>query len=141
MLTNNVDYDIVYSGGDNMTVQFATVGDTLSIVRSFQNKQTDYMTTSHIKDDILNCRLIVCKEDNKIVGFLALEDKPEHGYTGIRRACVPNKKNRGRGIMNELVRFAVQQSTAYPLGATPWTTNPAIIHVLGKEWFCTSICV
>ncbi len=119
-----------------MNISFASEKDKLSVIRSIQRNQTDYMTTQQAKDDIANGRLIVCKNDKaKVVGIISVELKEDRGYIAIRRGMVTNKLNRGKGIMSKLVDFICQQSWEYPLGVTPWIDNTPMIKVLERNGF------
>ena len=119
-----------------MNISFASEKDKLSVIRSIQRNQTDYITTQQAKDDIDNNRLIICKNDKaKVVGIISVELKEDRGYIAIRRGMVTNKLNRGKGIMSKLVDFICQQSWGYPLGATPWIDNTPMIKILERNNF------
>ena len=117
-----------------MTVSYATQKEKLSVIRCLQNKQKDYMTVPHIKQDIDLGRLVICKDDKgKVIGFIAIENKPQ--YVAIKRALVPNKKNHGKGVMDKLVQFVCGQDFGQPLGATPWADNEPMKRILQRNGF------
>ena len=117
-----------------MEIRFATLEDTLSIVRSLQNKHINYNTPAMVKEDIKNHRLVIAIDNNKIVGQIALVYEPNYAYTSLKRLCVYNNKNRGKGIASALVQF-VCETVNTPLGASPWTENTACINLFKKFGF------
>jgi len=116
-----------------MEIRYATEADKLSIIRSLQNKHMDFNTPTHAKKDIENHSLIICIDNNKIVGSLAL-CQPTHGYWAIKRGCVYNKKNQGKGIMSALFQYALSLNKGY-YGCTPWAENTKIISIITKYGF------
>ena len=117
-----------------MYIRKATAQDQLSIIRSLQNKHIEYNTPSHIKTDIARGRLFVAIENNKIVAQCALVEEPTYHYTALKRLCIYNKKNYGKGIANQFIQFFIE-TTNCALGATPWTDNGAMAHLLTKYGF------
>lgn len=117
-----------------MEIRFATLEDTLSIVRSLQNKHIDYNTPAMVKEDIKNHRLVIAIDNNKIVGQIALVYEQNYSYTSLKRLCVYNNKNKGKGIASALVQFACE-TVRTPLGASPWTENTACINLFKKFGF------
>ena len=117
-----------------MIIRFATLSDTIHVVRSLQNKKIEYNTVEQAKSDIEQKRLLVAVIDNKIVGSIAIVPEPAYSYTALKRLCVYNKKYRGRGIANQLITTATNL-TPGPVGATPWANNPATIHLFEKNGF------
>lgn len=116
-----------------MTIRLACAEDTIHVVRSLQNKKMSYNTPAHAKDDIANGYLYVMEDCGKIIASCAFF--PSHrGYMAIKRLCIYNKKNKGKGIAKEF--FAFFSSMPYPaFGCTPWNDNPAILHVVEKAGF------
>lgn len=114
--------------------RLATSADKLSIIRSAQKKQADYMTTNHLVADINEDRLILAIDNytNKIVGWCALDSSTQtkYGYHAIKRMMIPNKKYRGQGIAKMIVEWIIQEHPKMVLGATPWRDNHAMRGVL-----------
>lgn len=117
-----------------MEIRFATMKEVKSITASIRNKKIDYNTPSMVKKDIEESRLIIAVEDNKILGQLALVDEPRFSYVAIKRLCVYNKKNKGKGIASALINYACNY-TNKPIGASPWTNNLASISLFKKHGF------
>ena len=117
-----------------MTIRYATHADKIHIIRSLQNKKIAYNTTVQAKTDIEKGRLLVAILDDKIVGSLAIVPEPAHNYTALKRLCIYNKKYCGKGIANQLIATA-SALVSGPIGATPWASNPATIHLFEKNGF------
>ncbi len=115
------------------TVRFATAADTLRVVRGLQNKGMNFNTTAQAKADILAGHLLVAEIDGRIVGSLAVVPTA-HGYTGLKRGCVYNKKNQGKGVLSAMFDFALSLGLG-DYGCTPWIENTAVIHSLEKRGF------
>lgn len=103
-------------------------------MRSIQNKHIDYITTEHIKTDVQSGRQYIMEEDGKILAILSLVYDEQFDYYAMKRLCVPNKKNQGKGYAQEMLRFVSQQTTA-KVGCTPWVDNGAMRHTLEKLGF------
>lgn len=116
-----------------VNVRYATEEDTMRIVRGLQNKHLDFNTPAQARHDIEMKSLLVAIIDNKIVGSLAVVNTT-HGYKGLKRGCIYNKKNYGKGIMSALFDYAL--SLGYDTyGCTPWADNSAIIKMISKRGF------
>ena len=116
-----------------MEIRKATATDLVHVIRSLQNKGIDYNTTAQAKADILNNRLFVAIINGKIVGSCAIVEETAYNYTAIKRVCVYNKKNCGKGIASALVAYICGLDLGN-LGATPWN-NPGMIRVFEKYGF------
>lgn len=121
------------------TVRYADNYDRVSIIRSSQTKQVDYMTTNKLLDDIAKRRLIIAVDNhkNKIVGWVALDGwtYEARGYFAIQRMMVPNKKYRRQGIADFMLKWIVKENPKLILGATPWVDNAAMRSILEKNGF------
>lgn len=124
------------------TIRLATQNDKLSIIRSAQKKQTDYMTTTQLCKDIDNNSLIITIDNaiHKIVGWCALDFacQQTHGYCGIKRMMIPNKKYRKRGIASLMIQWIIQEYPKLKFGGTPWIDNFAMRKVLADNGFTLS---
>lgn len=116
-----------------MEVRFAIPADKFYVVRGLQNKHMDFNTPAHAKDDIINGRLLVAVMDGKIVGSLAVVETT-HGYYGLKRGCVYNKRNKGKGIMSALFDYAISLNLG-DYGCTPWADNEPMMRLLAKRGF------
>jgi len=117
-----------------MIVRFASNKDTLSVIRSIQNKRMDYNTTAQAKQDISLGRLVVVEENGKLLGSCAIVKETKRGYTAIKRVCVYSKKSQGKGVAQALISFVCSLDLG-TLGATPWNDNPAMCHIFQKFGF------
>ena len=117
-----------------MIIRFATINDTLHIIRAIQNKKMDYNTTNDIKNDIKNGNLIIAIDNEKILASMAIVYKPHRRYFALMRMCVYNKMSKGKGIASALVDYALSLNLGN-YGGTPWDDNPAMIHILEKRGF------
>ena len=117
-----------------MIIRYATSTDTIRIIRAIQNKRMDYNTPLDVREDIPAGRLIVAEENGKLLGSVAIVYKPHRGYWAIMRLCVYNKKSAGKGVASALIDFILSLALG-TYGATPWNTNPAMIHIFQKRGF------
>lgn len=119
-------------------IRKATMNDYISIVRSIQNKHIEYITATHIKNDIKNEQLYIIEINNKIIAFASCVYCKDFNNYAIKRLCVPNKKNNGKGYAQKMINFLVNnRNKNFPLVITPWKNNSAMIHMvekLGFEW-------
>lgn len=112
-----------------------TVEEVQKIERAVALKKLPYCTSTQIASDyyVYN-RLYVVVEGKKILATLSLVEELDYGYTAVKRLCILNKKNYGKGI----ARFAlheVQRLVSGRIGATPWDDNIAMRKVLESEGF------
>lgn len=120
------------------TIRWARQSDTKQIIATIAQKKCDYITCQQIREDINKGKVLLGKIESKIVCFLVVERNAEFKYVSIRRAMVPNKKYRKKGVMNELLSSIcdyADRDYAEPLGATPWTDNIAMKKLLEKNGF------
>lgn len=117
-----------------MTIRYALPSDTLHIIRAIQNKKMDYNTTQDVKVDVAAHRLVVAVEGDKILGSVAIVYKPHRGYFAIMRMCVYSKASKSKGVASALIDFVLALELG-EYGATPWSDNPAMIHILVKRGF------
>ena len=109
-------------------VRYAVPSDSMAVVCGLRNKNFAYNTTAQAKADITNHQLLVAEINGKVVGSLAIIPT-SHGYMGLKRGCVYNKKYKGKGIMTALFDYAVALNLG-SYGCTPWAENIAIIKIL-----------
>ena len=117
-----------------MKIRLATQTDVYKIRNAVRRKNLLYCTPYQIADDFTNKRLYCVYEGDKVLATLSLVEEPEYGYTAVKRLCILNKKNQGKGI----ARFAlheIQKVVNGRIGATPWMDNGAVRHILEMEGF------
>ena len=117
-----------------MIIRFATTADTIHIIRAIQNKHMDYNTPADVKADIAAHRLLVAVDGEKILGSVAVVYKAHRGYFAIMRGCVYSKASLGKGVMGALIDSVLALNLG-DYGVTPWSDNPAMIHILEKRGF------
>ena len=117
-----------------MEIRKATANDYIHIVRSIQNKGIEYITPAHIKADIENDRQFVMVNNEKIVAILSLVYDSNYNYYAMKRLCVMNKKNQGKGFAKAMLQFVSEQTTE-KVGCTPWADKGAMRHTLEKLGF------
>jgi len=118
-----------------MRIRVATKEDYLWIARVIGKKNLSYCTANQIKDDFTWNRLYCVYEGDKVLGTFSLVYDEQWDYVAIKRLCVLNKKNHGKGI----ARFAIHEILRYlhncKVGATPWEDNTTVRHILEAEGF------
>ena len=117
-----------------MKIRLATQTDVYKIRNAVRRKNLLYCTPYQIADDFTNKRLYCVYEGDKVLATLSLVPEPDYGYTAVKRLCILNKKNQGKGI----ARFAlheIQRMVSGRIGATPWEDNTAVRHILETEGF------
>ena len=117
-----------------MEIRKATNNDYIRIVRSIQNKKIDYITPAHVKEDIANNRQFVMVDNEKVVAILSLVYDTNYNYYAMKRLCVMNKKNQGKGFAKAMLAYVSKQTTE-KVGCTPWIDNGAMRHTLEKLGF------
>jgi len=117
-----------------MEIRKATATDYIHIVRSIQNKGIEYITTAHVKADIENGNQFVMVNGEKIVAILSLVYDTDYNYYAMKRLCVMNKKNQGKGFAKAMLAYVSEQTTE-KVGCTPWVDNGAMRHTLEKLGF------
>ena len=93
-----------------------------------------FCTPTQVLYDFQAEREYVVVENDKILATVSLVEEPQYGYTAIKRLCILNKKNQGKGI----ARFAlheIQKEVKGRIGATPWDDNSKMCHLLESEGF------
>lgn len=118
-----------------MEIRLATSKDYRRIARALANKQINYITPKHAKEDIQKERLYVMVDGNKILAQCAIVLEPDHHYYAIKRLTVYNKKNCGQGIAQAFITFFRNTSFSLPLGCTPWSDNTKMKNLLSKNGF------
>ena len=110
-------------------IRQATQTDYIHIVRAIQNKHISFITPAHIKEDIKNNRQYVLAENNHIIGIISLVYDPIYKYYAIKRLCILNKKNNGKGYGKMLLSY-LATLPLNNIGCTPWIDNYKMKHLL-----------
>lgn len=118
-----------------MRIRLATQTDVYKIRNAVRRKNLLYCTPYQIADDFTNNRLYCVYEGDKVLATFSLVYDFQWDYVAIKRLCILNKKNQGKGI----ARFAIHEILRYlhncKVGATPWEDNIAVRHILEAEGF------
>lgn len=115
-----------------MEIRKATKADYGVIARALAHKGINYITPALACADIDNGYMYLITDDEKIIAICSL--LPNHrGYTAIKRLCVLNNKNRGRGVARMFFDYFC--SLGLPLGFTPWAENNTMRHIADKYGF------
>ena len=117
-----------------MKIRLAETTDYKRIAMALRNKNIEYITPAHAREDIANRRLYVVEEDGMIIAQCALVEEPAHHYHAIKRLVIYNRKNCGRGIAQRFVSYFVAMNLP-ALGCTPWTDNKVMRRLLVKNGF------
>ena len=117
-----------------MELRKATIRDYRWIMNALCIKQIPFCTNEQVKVDFEHDRLYAIVEGDKVLATVSLVEEPTYAYTAIKRMCILNKKNCGKGI----ARFAIHEIQHYAkgrIGATPWDDNMKMRHLLESEGF------
>lgn len=118
-----------------MRIRLATQTDVYKIRNAVRRKNLLYCTPYQIAEDFTYGRLYCVYEGDKVLGTFSLVYDEQWKYVAIKRLCILNKKNQGKGI----ARFAIHEILKYlhncKVGATPWEDNTAVRHILEAEGF------
>ena len=112
----------------------AKVMDWVRINNAVCRKHIDFCTPTQIWDDFKEGRLYAVKEGDKVLATVSLVEEQEYGYTAVKRLCILNKKNCGKGIAR-FTLHEIQKQVQGRIGATPWDTNNKMRHLLESEGF------
>mgnify|MGYP003289393209 FL=1 len=117
-----------------MKIRLAQSEDYKRIAMALRNKRIEYITPAHAREDIINHRLYVMEEDEMIIAQCALVEEPAHHYHAIKRLVIYNRKNCGRGIARQFIRYFCDMNLP-ALGCTPWTDNQKMKYLLVSNGF------
>ena len=119
-----------------MEIRKADAFDFARIVRCIQNKHISYITPEHVRWDVIFGRQYIMENDKgKIVAMLSLVWDDSNNYWAMKRLCVPNKRNQGKGYAQEMLKYVSAQVPGEKVGCTPWVDNGAMRHTLEKLGF------
>lgn len=118
-----------------MELRKATQKDLMKVNHAIGYKTNlPYITVEDETSDYINDRLYVVADGDKVYATLSLVVEPDYGYTAIKRLCILNKKNCGKGIARFALQ-AIQRKVNGRIGATPWEDNLAMRNLLESEGF------
>ena len=115
-----------------MEIKFADTNDLEQIKTIDTN--LPYISSFLLQADVITKRLLVGVEAGKIIATAALVPEPNYNYTAIKRLYIDPSYN-GRGYAQQMIEYITAQYQEEKIGATPWTTNGAMRHILEKQDF------
>ena len=117
-----------------MELRKANTMDWVKVFNAVCRKHIDYITPDQTYDDFKAERLYVVAEGSKVYATVSLVEEPNYRYTAIKRLCILNKKNCGKGIARFTLQ-AIQRKVKGRIGETPWEDNLAMRNLLESEGF------
>lgn len=118
-----------------MELRKASRKDLMKVCRAIGYKTNlPYIRVEDAMSDFLHDRLYVVAEGEKVFATVSLVPEPNYGYTAIKRLCILNKRNCGRGVASFAVRELLKVVKG-KVGATPWTDNIAMRNILESNGF------
>ena len=98
------------------------------------NTNISYISTSLLCSDVQAHRLFIGIEKNEIVSTCAIVPEPQYNYIAMKRLYI-NPNCRGKGYAQKMISYFIARYPQEKLGATPWTSNDAMRHMLEKQGF------
>ena len=117
-----------------MELRKANELDFVRIHSAVCRKNLSYCKHYHVVEDWYKDRLYAVVDGDRVLATVSLVEESDYGYTAVKRLCILNKKNQGRGI----ARFAlheIQKEVKGRIGGTPWVDNQKMCHLFESEGF------
>lgn len=118
-----------------MRIRVATKEDCAKICKALHYKDISFCTADHARNDYLMRRLYCVHEGDKILATFSLVEEDTWDYVAIKRLCILNKKNCGKGIARFIIHELVNLMRGCKIGATPWEDNYTMRYILESEGF------
>ena len=115
-----------------MKIRLANENDIPEIEKIDTN--ISYISIPLLRSDVQAHRLFIGIEKNKIVSTCAIVPEPQYNYTAMKRLYI-NPNCRGKGYAQKMISYIIARYPHETLGATPWTSNDAMRHMLEKQGF------
>ena len=116
-----------------MFIRLATETDIPYITHALAPKRIDYIKPSQARADIKAQRLYVIDLNGKPIAQCSLVEEAEFGYVALKRMTIYNQATKVKGIADMFITHF--SSLNLPIGATPWTENERMKHILLKNGF------
>lgn len=113
-------------------IRKATNKDIKSLTRHLQNKNIDYLTLDHMRNDIANNSMYVLEINNVLIACCSIVET-EFAWLGVKRFCIFNKKNNGKGYCEQMLKELTNDNQTYCI--TPWSDNQPMKHIVEKVGF------
>lgn len=117
-----------------MELRKATHKDLMKIIHAIGYKDLPYITKSQENLDYNKKQLYVVADGEKVLACVSLVWESQYEYFAVKRLCILNKRNRGKGIARFALR-ELQKVVNGRIGATPWDDNSKMCHLLESEGF------
>lgn len=116
-------------------IRRASMNDYLRIAISINrvSKNSPYINKELLYQDIKNNSCFVYEKCGKIVSIGSIVFDPKYQMDYIKRVCVMNQKNKGKGIAKEMIKYLQSQSNK--IAVTPWKDNLKMIAILEEFGF------
>ena len=116
-----------------MFIRLATAADIPYITHALAPKQIDYIKPSQARADIEGGRLYVLEHEGQLIAQCALVREERYDYTAMKRMVAYNRSCKVRGVADRFIAYFV--AMGHTLGATPWSENEKVKHILIKNGF------
>lgn len=117
-----------------MELRKATHKDLMKVIHAIGYKDLPYITKSQENRDYNKKQLYVVADGEKVLACASLVWESQYEYFAVKRLCILNKHNRGKGIARFALR-ELQKEIRGRIGATPWLDNIAMRKLLESEGF------
>ena len=117
-----------------MELRKATHKDLMKVIRAIGYKDLPYITKGQEDLDYRHYRLYVFAEEDKVLSCASLVWETDYEYFAVKRLCILNKRNCGKGIARFALR-ELQKEVKGRIGATPWWDNIPMRKLLESEGF------
>ena len=117
-----------------MELRKATHKDLMKVIHAIGYKDLPYITKSQENFDYNKKQLYVVADGEKVFACASLVWESQYEYFAVKRLCILNKHNYGKGIARFALR-ELQKVVKGKIGATPWMDNIAMRKLLESEGF------
>lgn len=117
-----------------MELRKATHKDLMKVIHAIGYKDLPYITKSQENLDYNKKQLYVVADGEKVLACASLVWESQYEYFAVKRLCILNKHNCGKGIARFALR-KLQKEVRGRIGGTPWIDNPKMCHLFESEGF------
>jgi N-acetylglutamate synthase-like GNAT family acetyltransferase len=116
-----------------MFIRLATTADISYITHALAPKQIDYIKPNQARADVESGRLYVLEHEGQLIAQCALVREERYNYIAIKRMVAYKRSCKVRGVADKFITHFINMG--HTLGATPWTENERMKHILTKNGF------
>lgn len=117
-----------------MELRLASHRDLMKVVNALRYKDLSYITKRQENFDYNKKNLYVVADGEKVLACASLVWDSDYEYFAVKRLCILNKRNCGKGIARFALR-ELQKVVKGRIGATPWLDNIPMRKLLESEGF------